>query len=136
MKAMLAGFGISLCLGGGIWALGRFLPGFLTGKVHGFFVWAKAAPWFRDLSKPWRLRWLLATAELLEQEIPDPGQGKALYTALGAQIAGSTAILAGTGGKWASALEKVGDALDTELDGEVLELAKVLNVPPPAAPAS
>ncbi len=128
MNAWLTTIGVGLVIG---LAVGRFLPAFVVKKVHGFFAWAKSDPWFRNPAKPKRIKWLLATAELLEDEIPEPGQGKALYALLGAKISGALPILSGTSGKWASALEKAGDALDTELDDEIKQLAADI-APPPA----
>lgn len=120
----LAGGAVAvLGLGLGIRAVGWFLPGFLTKKVHALYEAAKMSPWWHDPAHPKRARWLLATAELLEDEIPEPGQGKAVYAQLGADIAGLSPILAGTARTWAGALEKVGDALDTELDAAIKGIA-------------
>ena len=142
MHAWINGLLGVAALGAGIWAVGRFLPGVIIKKVHRAFAAAKACPWFRDAAHPKRAKWLLATAELLEDEIPEPGTGAALYAALGAKVAGLTPLLAGTGGKWAAALEKCGDAVDLELDGEIKELATpTVGTPagmvvPPAPPAA
>ena len=131
MKELLAGsigiFGITLA----IRMIGGFLPGFIVKKVHSLFVAAKTCPWWKEPSKPMRAKWLLATALLLEDEIPEPGTGKPIYEALGGKIAALTPILTGTGSKWATALEKAGDAVNLELDEEIKELAAPADAPKP-----
>ena len=122
MKEWIAGAALVMGLGLGITALGYFLPGYIVGKIQKAFEWAKKAAWMRDPAHPHRLKLLRAATEFLEKEIPEPGEGKELYAALGADIAGSHVLLAGTGPKWASVLEKCGDAIDTELDAEIKEL--------------
>ena len=119
-------------LGGGalllsvvIYLAGIFLPGILVGWIHRLFAAAKASPWWRDPAHPKRARWLLATAELAEDEIPEPGTGGAIYAAWGAAVAALSPLLMGTAGRWAAAFEKVGDAVDLELDAQVKDLAAV-----------
>jgi len=129
MNAWISGIGIAVALSGGIWAIGKFIPGILVKKVHGLFAAAKVSPWWRDAAHPKRARLLLAVAEFLEDEIPEPGQGKALYEALGAKIAALMPLLIGTGPKWASALEKAGDAIDTELDSEIKDISALIATP-------
>jgi len=124
MQTLITGIGVAVALSGGIWAIGFFLPGFIVKKLHGLFLAAKNSAWWHDAAHPKRAKWLLATAELLEDEIPEPGHGKALYEALGTKVAALTPLLIGTGSKWAAALEKAGDAVDLELDGEIKELSK------------
>lgn len=135
-------------LGGGalflsvvIYLIGVFLPGVVVGWVHRFFAAAKASPWWRDPAHPKRARWLLATAELAEDEIPEPGTGSVVYAAWGAKTAALTPLLMGTAGRWSAAYEKVGDAVDLELDAQVKDLATPpcpveAPVAPPAAPAA
>ena len=102
-------------LGGGalflsiaIYLMGVFLPGIVVGKIRSLFAGAKASPWWRDPAHPKRARWLLATAELLEDEIPEPGTGSAVYAAWGAKTAAIAPFLIGTAARWAAAYEKVG----------------------------
>lgn len=121
-EIIASGVGI-FALGLAIRAIGGFLPGFVVKKVHSLFVAAKTSPWWKDAAHPKRAKWLQATAELLEDEIPEPGQGKAAYEALGGRIASMTPLLAGTGAKWAAAIEKACDAVNLELDKEIKELA-------------
>lgn len=123
--ATMGGGSLLLCLV--IYLVGVFLPGIVAGKIHSLFAAAKASPWWRDPAHPKRARWLLATAELAEDEIPEPGTGKAVYEAWGAAVAALSPLLIGTAGRWAAAFEKVGDAVDLELDAQVKDLA----APPP-----
>ena len=123
--------------------MGVFLPGIVVGWVHRLFAAAKASAWWRDPAHPKRARWLLATAELLEDEIPEPGTGSAIYAAWGAAVAALTPLLMGTAGRWATAFEKVGDAVDLELDAQVKDLAVLPPLPatpgpvaPPDAPTA
>lgn len=141
LHAWVAGIGSTVALAGGIWAVGKYLPGIIVTKVHGLFNAAKVSPWWRNPAHPKRARWLLATAELLEDEIPEPGQGKELYAQWGAATAALSPLLIGTAGKWAGAYEKCGDAVDTGLDVEIKTLAAELAAPcvpapvvPPAGP--
>lgn len=124
MSAWLSGLGVAAGVAVSFWALGRFLPPFLVKQIHGLFARAKASPWFRNPAKPKRARLLLALAEFLEDEIPEPGQGREFYAALGARVASLAPFLVGTGPKWADALEKAGDAIDLELDEEIKDLSK------------
>ncbi len=126
MNAWITGIGIMAALSSGIWVIGRFLPALIVKKVHGLFEAAKSSSWWREPAHPKRARLLLAAAEFLEDEIPEPGQGTALYANLGAQVATITPLLAGTGSKWAAALEKAGDAINLELDDEIKELATIV----------
>ena len=105
------------------WAVGQFLPGLIVRKFHLGYEAIKNSDWVRDRSKPYRAKWLLATAQMLEQEIPDPGAGKELYAKLGDWIAARSPALAGTGPKWADVLENVGNGLDTDLAGDIKEIA-------------
>ena len=122
------------------WALCRYLPGLAVRKVHDLFVLIRGSAWMR--AKPHRARLLLALIQLLEEEIPEPGTGREFYAGLGEAIAKLPAtassrapvllkapllalgvMLTGSGPKWADVLEKVGDAVDTELDEEIKSLA-------------
>ena len=112
--------------------MGVFLPGIVVGWVHRLFAAAKASAWWRDPAHPKRARWLLATAELLEDEIPEPGTGSAVYAAWGAKTAAIAPFLIGTAARWAAAYEKVGDAVDLEMNAQIKDLA---DLPPlPATP--
>jgi hypothetical protein len=120
----LSGLAVTAGIAGVFWAGGKFLPELLVKKMREGFDWLKASAWLRDPNKPKRARWFVATLELLEDELPEPGQGKAFYDAAGVFICGLWAPLALGGSRWAKVLEKAGDALDTELDREILELAQ------------
>ena len=128
--------GGALFLSVAIYLIGVFLPGILVGWVHRLFAAAKASAWWRDPAHPKRARWLLATAELLEDEIPVPGTGSAIYATWGAAVAALTPLLMGTAGQWATAFEKVGDAVDLELDAQVKDLAALPPMPAPAGPVA
>ena len=138
-------------LGGGalflsvvIYLIGVFLPGIVVGWTHRLFAAAKASAWWRDPAHPKRSRWLLATAELLADEIPAPGTGSAVYAVWGAKTAAIAPFLIGTAARWAAAYEKVGDAVDLEMDAQVKDLGELPPLPatpgpvappePPAAP--
>lgn len=130
-----------------LWAIGRVLPGLVVRKLREAFEWAKSSAWMR--AKPYRVRLLVALLQFLEEELPEPGAGREFYAALGEAVASLpvrwaatwppvlrgplrflAAVMAGSGPKWAALFEKVGDAADTELDAELLELAKAADAPP------
>lgn len=123
LQGMLAGAAVLFGIGGVIWAIGAFLPGLLAKKFHAGFEEVRGSAWLKDQAHPKRLAWFVATLALLEEEIPEPGTGKAFYAPLGEWIAGLLPVLMGTGPKWAAALEKIGDKLDTELDEDLKALA-------------
>ena len=124
MSTWITGILSTIALSAGIsYVVGKFLPDFLTKKIHALFAAAKVSPWWHDAAHPKRAAWLLSTAQLLEEEIPEPGTGEAMYQALGAKIAGLTPLLINSGPKWAKALEKAGDAIDLKLDQEIKYLA-------------
>lgn len=106
-------------IAGGFWAIGKYGPGFLVGQLHDLFNEAKDSQWAR--AKPARAKLLLAFAELLEQEIPEPGEGQEFYDTLGAAVAGRIGI--GSATQWSKVLRQFGDAVDTELDAEIKLLA-------------
>lgn len=120
----------AIALGLGIRAIGWFAPKIVANKIHELFTSIKDSAWVRDKAHPKRAEWLVATAKLLEEEIPNPGDGKQIYLDIGNALAGSMLILKGTGDKWADALEKIGDAVDLELDADVIELAAKAPCPP------
>jgi hypothetical protein len=130
---------VPLVVGGFFWVLMRYAPGMLVKWLHATFEWAKANEWMR--AKPHRVALLVAVIRFLEEEVPDPGTGKEFYADLGARMASLPArlaavapiwlkgplgilvvLMAGSGSKWSEALEKAGDAIDTELDDELKEL--------------
>ena len=136
LEALIA----SLVISGFFWALMRYVPGMLVKWLHAAYDWAKASPWM--LAKPHRAALLVAIIRFMAEEIPNPGTGKEFYADLGARMASLPAraaavaplwlkgpigvlvvLMAGSGGKWAEALEKAGDALDTELNEELKELS-------------
>lgn len=123
-----------------IYLVGVFLPGIVVGKIRSLFAAAKASPWWRDSAHPKRSRWLLATAELLADELPAPGTGSAVYAVWGTKTASIAPFLIGTAARWAAAYEKVGDAVDLEMDAQVKDLGELPPLPatpgpvePPAA---
>lgn len=128
MKGWLEAAAIVAAVGGAAWAMGKYLPGIIVKKLHAAFEAVRGCEWIRNPARPKRAAWLVATLVLLEDELPEPGAGKEFYAELGAGVAKLSPMLIGTGPKWAAALEKIGDAIDTELDDEIKELA----APPPA----
>mgnify|MGYP001605672179 CR=1 FL=1 len=107
---------------------GRMVPGLIAGRLQRLFAETKASAWWRDSAHPKRARWLLATAELLEDEVPDPGQGQEVYDAFGAWANARAKIGVlplGSAAQWANLARKGGDAIDLELDAEIVEIAKM-----------
>jgi hypothetical protein len=119
-----------------IYLVGVFLPGIVVGKIRSLFAAAKASPWWHDPAHPKRSRWLLATAELAEDEIPEPGTGGAVYAAWGAKTASIAPFLIGTAARWAAAYEKVGDAVDLELNAQVKDLGELPPLPATPGPVA
>ena len=136
MQAWISGIGVAFGLTAGIWAIGKFFPAMIVKKVHGAFAAAKASLWWRDPSHPKRARLLLAAAEFLEDEIPEPGTGSAVYAAWGAAVAALTPLLMGTAARWAAAFEKVGDAVDLEMDSQVKDLGELPPLPATPGPVA
>lgn len=116
----------AVVLGGGFWAAGKFGPGLVVSRLHAGFEALKDSAWIRNAAKPKRAVALLAFAQLLEEEIPEPGQGQELYDALGAQAAGLVHV--GSAAQWSKVLRQFGDAVDTELDDDI----KAIVAPPTA----
>ncbi len=108
--AMLAGF----------WALGKFGPGLLTNKLHEGFEAVKNSGWVRDPAHPKRAKALVSLVELLEDEVPEPGEGKELYDAIGAGIAGYCRV--GSAAQWSKVSQQFGDSINLELDEEIKEM--------------
>lgn len=108
-------------LGVGFWALGKFGPDLVVGKLHAGLEALKASAWVRNPARPQRARWLLATLQLLEEEIPEPGQGQEVYDALAAATVAHVPF--GSKEQWAKVYRQFGDAVDTELDADVKALA-------------
>lgn len=136
LHALITAGGVSIAGIAIIWLVGAFLPGIVVGKIHGIFAAAKTSAWWKDPAHPKRSRLLLAAAEFLEDEIPEPGTGSEVYAALGARIAALTPFLIGTGGKWAAALEKAGDAVNLELDAQVKDLGELPPLPATPGPVA
>jgi hypothetical protein len=107
------GFGLAMLM----------LPDYVAGKIEDGISAIKKSPWFRDPAHPKRAKWARMTLELIEDEVPEPGTGKAFYDALGAKVASLHRLLPGSTEKWARLLEKVGDKADTTMDEELLRLA-------------
>lgn len=110
----------AVVLGSGFWAAGKFGPGLLVSRIHAGFEAIKDSAWVRDPAKPKRAAALLAVAQLLEDEIPEPGQGQEVYDALGAEAAALVHV--GSAAQWAKVLRQFGDAVDTELDDDIKKL--------------
>lgn len=130
MHDWIVGIGTAAGLFVGLWAVGKYLPGIVVKKMRQGFEFMKNSPWMKNPAKPHRIKWLLATAEMLEEEIPEPGEGKEVYAVLGAKIAASLPILTGSAGKWADALQKGGDAINLELDQEIIDLSAIVKDKP------
>lgn len=127
MNVLSGGIVGTLALTGGFWAAGKFGPGLVVRKLHQGFDLLKDSDWVRNPSKLRRARWLLATVELLEDEIPEKGDGQAAYDALGSSLSSYAHV--GSPAQWAKVLRQFGDAVDTELDDDI----KTLAAPLPAA---
>ena len=131
------GLGAPLALVAAFFVAGRTVPGLIVGKLRRIFEEAKTSPWWRAADKPHRARFLLATFVFLEAEIPDAGEGQEVYDAFGAWAhahARVGALPLGSAGQWSALARKGGDALDLELDAEILELGRLAG--PPAPPVS
>lgn len=131
IQAITAGAVAAVALAGGFWALGKFGPSLLVKRLHKGFEELKTSAWVRDPAKPKRAQAMRAVAELLEDEIPEPGQGQEVYDALGAGISARVPI--GSAAQWAKAARSFGDAVDTELDLQLLEIASNATTPPAAS---
>ena len=105
----------------GWWGVGKFGPSYVAGKFKMGFDLAKSSPWWRDAAHPKRAKWLMATVELLEEEIPEPGHDLEIYDRFGRAAAARFPF--GSAERWAETARKFGDALDTELDDEIKNLA-------------
>lgn len=114
---------------GGFWALGKLGPGLAAGKIHDGFEQVKQSSWVRNPAHPKRARWLKATLELLEEELPNPGMGIEFYAKIGSAISAHVKI--GSAEQWGTVMQKLGDGLDTELAKDVAEIADV-PIPPAA----
>ncbi len=117
-------------LGLGAKALSWFLPGLIAKKIDAAFETLRASAWLRDPAKPKRVKAYLALLDLLEEELPDPGQDRGVYQAAGAWIASLVPILAGSGPRWAQVLGKIGDAIDLEAEEEIKKLGEAQDMPP------
>lgn len=134
IQAMMEGAVGALAVTGGFWALGKYGPKFVVSKFREGFDAVKDSDWVRNPAKPKRARALLALAELIEDEIPEAGQGQEVYDGLGADIAEHSRIgpfQVGSAAQWSKVLQQFGDAFDTELDADIKALAA-----PPAAAAN
>jgi len=111
---------------------GRSVPGLIVAKLARVFNEAKTSLWWRNPDKPHRARFLLAAAVFLEAEVPNPGEGQHIYDAFGAwanRHARIGGIPFGSAAQWAALGRKGGDAIDLQLDAEIVELA-TLNATP------
>ncbi len=137
---------LGLSVGGPIAAVvafliaGRTVPGIVVGKLRRVFEEAKTSPWWRAGGKPHRAKFLYAAFVFLEAEVPNEGEGQEVYDAFGAWAnahARVGGVPLGSASQWASLARKGGDAIDLELDREVVELAQLVEPPasdpPPAA---
>ncbi|MBS3927816.1 MAG: hypothetical protein KGZ65_04410 [Sphingomonadales bacterium] len=125
-------FGISFMLAG------RFVPGIVVGKLRKVFEEAKASPWWRE--KPHRAKFLHAAVVFLEAEVPDAGEGQEVYDAFGAWANAHARVGGmplGSAAQWAALARKGGDAIDLQLNAEIVEIAAIVpqtqsDVPPAA----
>ncbi len=136
--ALGLGLGGPLALVVAFLVAGRTVPGLVVGKLRRAFEEAKNSPWWRDAAKPHRAKFLYAAAVFLEAEVPDAGQGQEVYDAFGvwanahARIGG---FPLGSAAQWSALARKGGDAIDLQLDEEVIALAALVNPPTPPAVA-
>jgi hypothetical protein len=117
---------------------GRAVPGLVAGKLSKAFGEAKDSNWWREPSKPHRAKLLYAVAVFLEAEVPDAEKGQEVYDAFGVWANTHARIGAfplGSAAQWSALARKAGDAVDLELDSEVLALADLANPPTPPAVA-
>lgn len=131
---------ISLGLGGPVALVvafliaGRTVPGIVVGKLSRVFDEAKKSPWWLDSSKPHRAKFLYAATVFLESEVPNPGEGQAVYDAFGVWANSHARIGTfplGSAAQWSALARKGGDAIDLQLDAEVVALAALVNPPTP-----
>lgn len=122
---------------------GAKLPRIVVDGVHKLVKAIGESQWVRNPAKPKRARWWAATLELFEDEIPEPGQGRAFYMDLATEwvvflrehLPLWLQWLVQTTDRWAGLFEPIGDALDTELDEDLKVLAAAPaapQLPPPA----
>lgn len=128
-SSIISGAVAAVAITGGFWAAGKFGPGLIVKKLHEGFVQIKDSEWVREPGKPKRARALLALTELLEDEIPEPGEGQQVYEELGDEIAAHVHL--GSAAQWTKVARQFGDAVDLELDNDIKELGAP--PPPPAA---
>lgn len=103
------------------------LPGMAKEELLKFFAFIKSSAFLRPgahcLVK--RKAWVLATLELLECELPEPGEGRGFYldagTATARRLGRWVPFLKGTGQKWATVYQEIGDVLDPALDKAIVE---------------
>lgn len=107
-------------LGGAFWAAGKFGPGLVASRIDAAFDAIKDSAWIRDPAKPKRAMALLAIAQLLEEEIPNPGQGQEVYDALGVQAAALVHV--GSAAQWSKVLRQFGDAIDLEIADDIKKI--------------
>lgn len=138
IQAISAGLVGAVAVTGGLWALGKYGPGLVVRRIRDGLDNVKASAWVRDPARPKRAKALLAVLELLEDEIPEPGQGQEVYDSLGIEISAYTRVgllQIGSAAQWAKVLRQFGDAVDTELDDEIKQLAGQDNQGPALPPA-
>lgn len=117
---------------------GRTVPGLVVGKLSRVFDEAKSSPWWRDAAKPHRAKFLYAAAVFLEAEVPNLGQGQEIYDAFGTWANSHARIGAfpmGSAAQWSALAQKGGDAIDLQLNAEVIALAALVNPPTPPSVA-
>jgi len=108
---------------GALWFLRSQAPGMIVKKIHKTFESIRSSSWINNKNHPKRARWLLATLELIEEEIPNPGTDRAFYDGLGQQLSDYMPIVLKNPKKWADALEKIGDSIDTEISADIKEIS-------------
>lgn len=120
IRAWIEGGLVVAGLGLGYRAILWFAPGFLAKKIHEAIKAIKISSWLRNSNHPKRRKAFVALMEWLEDEIPEPGQGRSFYAYHAEQVA--SWLRFGSPPAWAKALEAFGDKLDTQLDADLKEI--------------
>lgn len=107
-------------------AAGIFIPRIVISKIKALFSEARASGWLTDPKYPKRMACYKAALELLEEEVPDAGQGKEFYDQIAEFIHGHLPpVIAGTKEQWAKVVQKTGDEIDVSVKEELAAIVSV-----------
>jgi hypothetical protein len=134
----------------GLKALVHWGPRLAVPFLHNVLEAVRLSAWLNDPARPERRALFRAALVWADSELPDQGQGREVYAALGAWLVrlpltlsalapaplkppllALAALFAGSGKSWAAAAAAFGDAADLELKAEL----QALDAPAGATPA-